>query len=144
MITGDDYISLALRLAAKKSAGEASYRSAVSRAYYGAFHLAISFLSGLGFKVPKGAGAHGWVPQALIGSDQQDAAEAGRLLQDLHAERIVADYRWERRATGNQIDAQTSVHTALAIHQLLIACEEPVAKRALKAAISSYLRKRGG
>lgn len=142
MITGDDYIGLALRLAAKKSAGEASYRSAVSRAYYGAFHLAISFLSGLGFNVPKGASAHGWVPQALIGSDQQDAAEAGRLLQDLHAERIVADYRWERRATGTQLDAKTSVETASSIRKLLRACADPAVKSSVKSAISGYLAKR--
>lgn len=144
MITGDDYITLAARLAERRGAGEASYRSAVSRAYYGAFHLAGAFLSELGLSIPKGAVAHGWVPQAFIGSAQQDAVEVGRLSQDLHAERIIADYRWERRATGNQVDAKTSVNTARAIGTLLAACAEPEQKSAIKSAISSYLQKRGG
>lgn len=144
MITGDDYIALATRLSDRKDAGEASYRSAVSRAYYGAFHLAGAFLSQLGFSIPRGSGAHGWIPQALIGSGQHDAAEAGRLLQDLHAERIVADYRWERRATGSQSDAKTSVQTALTIGTILAACAERARQKAIKSAISRYLEKRGG
>ncbi|HET6882025.1 MAG TPA: HEPN domain-containing protein [Pirellulales bacterium] len=143
MITGDDYISLAAQLAAKRSAGEASYRSAVSRAYYGAFHLASSFLSELGFKVPKGANAHGWIPQALVGSGCDDAMDAGRLLQDLHAERITADYRWDNRATGNQRDAKTSVETADQVRSLLVASAAQGARGIVKAGVAEYLRKRG-
>jgi len=144
MITGDDYISLAANLAAKRGAGEASYRSAVSRAYYGAFHLARKFLSDLGLGVPQGAGSHGWIPQVLIGCGCQEAADAGRLLQDLHAERIVADYRWEKPATGNQNDAKTSVETAHEIGALLVACTAPPRKSIIKTGVASYLRKRGG
>ena len=41
-MTGDDFIHLAGKLAT--SVDEAALRSAVSRAYYGAFHLALQFL----------------------------------------------------------------------------------------------------
>ena len=50
-MTGDDFIILAGRLAT--SADEASLRSAVSRAYYGAFHLALRFLEDIERPVPK-------------------------------------------------------------------------------------------
>jgi hypothetical protein len=143
MITGDDYIAPGAQLAVKRSPGEAGYRSAVSRAYYGAFHLAESFLTDLGFKVPKGASAHGWIPQALIGSGCDDTMDAGRLLQDLHAERITADYRWENRATGNQRDAKTSLETAYEVRSLLVASAAQGAKAVVKAGIAAYLRKRG-
>jgi hypothetical protein len=82
MITGDDYIAVAERLLLSKNAKEADYRSAVSRAYYGAFHLASDFLSSLGFAVPRGAAAHGWIPQALLSAAHPEATDAGRLLRD--------------------------------------------------------------
>lgn len=143
MITGDDYIALAAKLAAKRSADEAGYRSAVSRAYYGAFHLSGAFLADLGLSVPKGASAHGWIPQTLIASGCQEAIDAGHFLQDLHSDRIVADYRWERRATGNQLDAKASVETAREIRSLLNACSAQPLKNVVTIGIEAYLRKRG-
>lgn len=139
MITGDDYIQFAGRLAARRNADEATYRSAVSRAYYGAFHLADALLSSLGFNVPKGASAHGWIPQALISSGCQEAADAGHLLQDLHAERITADYRWEKRATGSQHDAKASVETAHELQALLDVCGREPMQSQFKHGVKSYL-----
>ncbi|HVC93769.1 MAG TPA: HEPN domain-containing protein [Pirellulales bacterium] len=144
MITGDDYILLAGKLAASPTAGEASYRSAVSRAYYGAFHLAADFLVELGFKVPKGPSAHGWIPQVLHGSGQQDAKDAGHFLEDLHSERIVADYHWQNQATGKQDDARTSVETAHEVRSSLNACRLESARSETGAGIEKYLRDRAG
>jgi uncharacterized protein (UPF0332 family) len=143
MITGDDYIAVAAKLAAGRNSGEASYRSAVSRAYYGAFHLAATFLSNLGFSVPKDANAHGWIPQALIGSGHEEVEDAGHLLRDLHAERIIADYRWENCTTGNQRDAKTSVETAHAIRLALFAGGHEASKNLVRTGIQNYLQKRG-
>jgi hypothetical protein len=65
---GNDFIALAGKLAVAPAAGEATYRTVVSRAYYGAFHLARSFLVELGF-VPLGnANVHGFVRHYLNGS----------------------------------------------------------------------------
>src|SRR5688572_10143061 len=48
MITGDQFIEYAARLAAKAVATEAEQRSASSRGYYGAYHLARAFLKEVG------------------------------------------------------------------------------------------------
>lgn len=57
----DDFVSLAGKLAANANADEATYRTAVSRAYYGAFHLAAAFLAELGFVAPRTANVHVFV-----------------------------------------------------------------------------------
>ena len=50
-----DFVPLAARLAA--GAAEADWRTAVSRAYYAAIHVARRLLSDLGFTVPRRPGA---------------------------------------------------------------------------------------
>jgi uncharacterized protein (UPF0332 family) len=47
-MTGLDFIALAGKLAASPNADGATVRTAVSRAYYGAFHLTKAFLRDLG------------------------------------------------------------------------------------------------
>jgi uncharacterized protein (UPF0332 family) len=74
-------------------AGKAGARSSVSRAYYGAFHLALSLLDELGCQIPGNAGAHNLAPECLSCSSNADAKNAARLLSDLHADRIKVDYR---------------------------------------------------
>jgi len=58
---GSDFIALAGKLAAGPAAGEATYRTAVSRAYYGAFHIARSFLAELGLQPVGNANVHALV-----------------------------------------------------------------------------------
>jgi hypothetical protein len=53
---GTDFLHLAVRLSG--GATEAQWRSAVSRAYYGAFHLARDFVESCGVTLPKTAEAH--------------------------------------------------------------------------------------
>lgn len=48
-MTGNEFIELAGKLVAASGADESSLRTAIGRAYYGAFHLATSFLNELGF-----------------------------------------------------------------------------------------------
>lgn len=144
MITGDDYIAVAERLATSRNAKEADYRSAVSRAYYGAFHLAGAYLSTLRFSVPKGAAAHGWIPQVLSNAACSEAIGAGRLLRDLHAERIIADYRWNLPAANKLTDAKRAIEAAHRIRASLLSCEYDPLKGLVSQAIESYLQKRGG
>ena len=47
MMTGDKFISLAGKVASGTQSDEATCRTAVSRAYYGAFHVAKDFLTSL-------------------------------------------------------------------------------------------------
>src|SRR5947209_134068 len=59
MISGPDFVSLAEAWVAGRS--EAEWRSAVSRAYYGAFHQARRLLRSLGFTVPRADRAHAYL-----------------------------------------------------------------------------------
>jgi len=75
--------------------GRPAARSAVSRAYYGAFHLAIEVLhefeSG-----PSAAGvAHNFVSNILQNIGVETARVAGSLLANLRGDRVKADYRLE-------------------------------------------------
>ncbi len=76
-----DYIAFAGKIAATYSEA-ASCRSAISRAYYGAFHLAKSFLDRIGSRAPRNAGTHVFVQQLLTNCGNPRAAEAGFLLGD--------------------------------------------------------------
>jgi uncharacterized protein (UPF0332 family) len=55
-MNGRDFLPLATQLAGGTT--EAEWRSAVSRAYYAAFHVARRLLSELGFTVPRADRAH--------------------------------------------------------------------------------------
>lgn len=108
----DDFISLAGKLAASANAGEATYRTAASRAYYRAFHLSMSFLGELGFSAPRAANVHVFVQHHLNGSDQPAACSDASLLSDLHAARNRADYQLRNHTAGTQAVAKLCVETA--------------------------------
>jgi uncharacterized protein (UPF0332 family) len=55
-MTGRDFLSTARRLAG--SGNKSDWRSAVSRAYYAAFHVARDLLAGLRFQPPRADRAH--------------------------------------------------------------------------------------
>src|SRR5918912_522186 len=55
-MTGREFLPLAARLAAGGT--EPEWRSAVSRAYYAAFHVARELFTDLGFTVPRAEQAH--------------------------------------------------------------------------------------
>jgi uncharacterized protein (UPF0332 family) len=75
-MTGDDFISLATQLLAGKS--EAHFRTAVGRAYYGAFHLARDFVRACGILVSSGPEAHRSVRWCLANSGRgRDPENAG-------------------------------------------------------------------
>lgn len=56
-MSGEEYIALAGRLVASTALGspEARFRTAASRAYYGAYHLAVAVLTTWGLKVKQNA-----------------------------------------------------------------------------------------
>ena len=87
-----DFITAAGKLAAIAQGDEALLRSAVSRAYYGAFHLALELLSAAGFDLPRNANAHVRCRRLLAGCGEPLAKEIAGALSDLHADRIKADY----------------------------------------------------
>jgi uncharacterized protein (UPF0332 family) len=89
-MTGHDFLSLAQLLAAGWT--EAAWRSAGSRAYYAAFHIARDLLRGLGFAVPATDVAHKYLAFRLQNCGQADLQQAGRDLDKLRDFRNRADY----------------------------------------------------
>src|SRR5438067_12577797 len=92
-----DYLSLATTLS--QGPTEAEWRSACSRGYYAAFHVARQLLLGLGFLVPQADRAHGYLWLRLSNAGVTEVRRAGRLLNDLRRERNRADYDDHRTIT---------------------------------------------
>jgi len=64
-------------------ATEAEWRSAVSRAYYAAFHVARRLLSDLKFTIPRADRAHQYLVFRLGNSSEPTVEQAGRDLDTL-------------------------------------------------------------
>lgn len=107
-MNGREFLTVATLLAAR--ATEADWRSAVSRAYYAAFHSAREFLTLLRFRVPAGEQAHAylWLRLSNTGDPKTDAI--GRLLRDLRGRRNISDYDLAR--SRSQANAQDALNDA--------------------------------
>ena len=139
-----DFISLAGKLTAAANAGEATYRTAVSRAYYGAFHVALSFLAELGFSAPRTANVHAFVQHHLNASEQPAARTAASLLSDLHAARNRADYQLGNPAVESQSFAKLCVETAHAVRSAVSECRQPPTREQVRAGITAYVQRIAG
>jgi uncharacterized protein (UPF0332 family) len=84
------FLSQAQRLAA--AAAEEDWRTAASRAYYAAFHIASNFLTSLGFVVPNAERAHAYLWLRLQNCGAPTVQRAGIVLNDLRRQRTRADY----------------------------------------------------
>lgn len=122
---GNDFIEFAGKLAASKTCGPAGYRSATSRAYYGAFHLARSFLHQSGFYSVKGGNEHQWVHRHFLNCQFNEAREAGRLLENLHESRKEADYDLARSYADDAKNARACVDRADRIRDRINRCSAP-------------------
>jgi uncharacterized protein (UPF0332 family) len=89
-MNGRDFLPLARQLIGMS--GEAARRSAVSRAYYAAFHVARDLLAGLGFTTPRADRAHEYLYRRLNNSGLAPVRVAANQLHDLRARRNQADY----------------------------------------------------
>ncbi len=138
-MTGHDYLRLASKLASASADDEAALRSAISRAYYGAFHLAIAYLESLGFQTT----GHGEPRYLLSASDNSDTIHAGTLLSDLQNARVRADYKFHDR-TITQTVTRRLVESAFEFRDLLNSCSDEATKSAIAARIRVYLEQRGG
>ena len=108
MIVGEDLIAVAEKYAAGEC--EADWRSAVSRAYDGAFHAARDFLVMLGFDPPKAEHAHAYLWRRLSSSEIGSLASTGVRLNQLRGERNRADYDLFR--TVRRMDAVAATDSA--------------------------------
>lgn len=119
-------------------ASEAEWRSAVSRAYYAAFHVASDLVQSLGFSVPKADRAHGYLHLRLSNSGNDDVIDAGRVSAELRSRRNRADY--DKRSRFGAADAQDALEMA---HSIIEALDEALAeplRSEITSAIKAYER----
>lgn len=118
-----DFITLAIKLS--NSRGEAELRSAVSRAYYGAFHLAREFVEDCGVHLPRkemyAAEVHAKV-RFCLNQGNEDAAHAANRLGSLRDSRNRADYDLKMDRFSNSSNARRAVGIAQEIVDALQRC----------------------
>jgi uncharacterized protein (UPF0332 family) len=119
-MTGRDFVACAERLS--QSVGEADLRSAISRAYYGAFHYVRAALSECGVQVPKTEQVHVKMEFCLRGCGDPIAAHAGQQLERLRARRKAADYDLDDTRYITASAAQAEIRRALEIHEAIENC----------------------
>jgi uncharacterized protein (UPF0332 family) len=98
-MTGRDFLPLATRLAAGSE--EADWRTAISRAYYAAFHVSRDLLFQLGFVVPPDEKAHNFLYVRLNNCGNTAIGTTAGNLHALRRLRNAADYDMSKT-----IDAQ--------------------------------------
>jgi uncharacterized protein (UPF0332 family) len=117
---GSDFLDVAWHLLEGES--EAAWRSAVSRAYYAAFHVARELMIRNGFVVQGGEAAHAYLWRRLSNGGNREVQTAGNRLNLLRGVRNQADYQLD--ASFSQALADAQVQTAQDIVDLLEALNE--------------------
>ena len=135
MIRGDEFLKLAERYATDQS--EADWRSAVSRAYYAAFHVARDFMTSLGFVTPRAELAHAFLWRRLGNCGLPSLSSAGSRLNQLRGERNRADY--DLNSDLAKKDAQAAVKSAAMVIATLQAVS-PDDRRLITEAMKTYER----
>jgi uncharacterized protein (UPF0332 family) len=131
-----EYLTLAATLATGTTRAE--WRSAVSRAYYAAFHVARDLLISLGFRAPQGEQAHGYVWLRLANAGVSAVQAAGNRLSALRRERNRADY--DKHISVSQAMATTEVNRAEGIIRALDAAAVVPVRTQITDAIKLYER----
>ena len=127
-MTGEDFISFSGRIAAQTAFGAAGYRSAVSRAYYGAFHCAREFLARqFSFHCRTREQEHLWLQRHFLNCSVPDAHDVGKLLETLHAHRKKADYDLSATEADAQSHAMACVLRAEQVRRKLQSCSSDLA-----------------
>lgn len=137
-----DFISLAIRLS--NSSQEADLRSAVSRTYYGAFHLARQFLGDCGLRFARkdlyAAEAHRKVRYCLSESANPDAIVASGRLRVLRDQRNEADYDLESTKFRTAANAAAMIRVSQEIVDALQRCRVEPAFSEARVRIRAYAR----
>jgi len=138
MISGSQFIDLAGKLAVRPA--EAEQRTAISRAYYGACHLAKAYIEGLGIEVK--VTMHD-LDRWLSVNDNPEVKRAGQKLSDQHSHRIRADYKIDEELARHSADpvrlVQMCVESAREIESLLRECSREEIKQQVQASIRRFL-----
>jgi len=131
-----DFLALAGRLSTGTT--EADWRTAVSRAYYAAFHVARRLLADLKFNVPRADRAHQYLVFRLSNSGESAVEQAGRDLETLRRLRNRSDY--DEAPALTQPQAAAAVQLAEGIIQVLDAAGQEPGRTRMRDAMIAYER----
>lgn len=109
----DEFLAVARDL--QKGTREADWRSAVSRAYYAAFHSSLALTISCGVRFGKTSAAHDKVAMCLQHSQNLEVDAAGAKLSSLRAKRNDADYDLQNLEFRSQNSASTQIMIAVEI-----------------------------
>src|SRR5436190_2161970 len=123
-----DYLIQASDLVGKEAPTAADLRSAVSRAYYAAFNVAVALLKKMGVKAPENWEGHKLVAEALRYSEDQKVQAASHEMDDLRKARWKADYDMEDDEVEHQRTAAKFVARAKQAVKKLDECEADAAR----------------
>jgi uncharacterized protein (UPF0332 family) len=134
-----EFFTFAGTIAAQEHRGPAAYRSAASRAYYSAYHIALRFLADLSFYCRgDGMSKHQWLQQCLINCGVSEATEAGKLLENLQESRNDADYRLDIAECETRKNAQFCVERADSIKSQIDVCRQPAISQKINDGLIAY------
>ena len=131
-----DFLLLATRLAAGTT--EAEWRTAVSRAYYAAFHVARRLFGELNFTVPRADRAHQYLAFRLSNSGEPAVEQSGRDLETLRRLRNRADYDGTPAITQSQ--AAAAIQLAEGIVRMLDDARQEPARTRIRDGMIAYER----
>jgi hypothetical protein len=100
-----DFHQLALQLAHSSHAAE--LRTAISRAYYATYHVSVTLLEAMHFRLSRGPAGHGEVRNRLSNSGDPEVMRVGTQLGQLQSQRIAADYRLHHTSVENPDDSDS-------------------------------------
>ena len=122
----------------------ASLCTAISRAYYASYNVAVGLLEDLGFRISKGPAGHGEVQHRLSNSEDTEVMQVGSQLTDLHSRRIQADYRLDRTDVENVKTARALVEQARRMIHTLDSCRSEPRRTQITTAIQNWEHKVSG
>ena len=137
-----EFHRLASRLVGGTSPAE--FRTAISRAYYAAYNVAVETLEDMNFRISKGPSGHGEVQNRLSNSGDTEVMKVGSQLTDLHSRRIQADYRLGRTDVENIKTARALVEQARRMIQTLDGCRSDPRRGQVITAIQDWEQKVSG
>jgi hypothetical protein len=137
MNDGKSFFALAKTLAAQQT-DKAAQRSAVSRAYYGAFNYGRHVLRQLGYARAAAGRSHGDVWNRFQNCGDAAVESAGRMLADLEAARVSADYHLDKPNCENPKNVQFNLAAAQSILNEFDACLTPARRIAVAEGIGRY------
>lgn len=137
----NEFISVATQLLAGE--GEGRLRSAVSRAYYGAFHIGKQLLSDCGVIIGIDALAHRNVRWCLANTNEQSVKNLAKVLEHLRKARNDADYELTSTRFVDRSAAKAEVKRAVEVFTVLAAYSADEANDRIGPAIRVYASKIG-